>query len=165
MNIKKIYKKHLRLNKKNKYVAIGESIKDINNIIDKSDVDGKFMKDYYRAKRHSIILSIISPGIIFGISTGAIVSVIDFATKITNIATFITFLLQIISIVIPSATFIYFVPIRMYGHPVKSVLLPHQIRRMEMRIDKQYESIDNNKRTIVVKIKKIKCKRKKYSIH
>ena len=162
MNIKKIYKKHLKSNKKNKNKAIEKAIEEITDTINSSEINEKFMKEYHNAKRHTVILNVISPGIIFGIST---VSLIDFATQITSIATFITFLLQTIFIVIPVTTFIYFVPIRMYGHPVKSILLPHQIRRMEMRIDKQYESVDNNKHTIVVRIKRVKCKRKNYSIY
>ena len=38
---------------------------EIADRVNKSDVNDKFMKDYHNAKRHMVILNVISPGIVF----------------------------------------------------------------------------------------------------
>lgn len=153
MNIRAIYKKHLALNKNNKNLALGKALKEITDIIEKANVDERFIKEYYNAKRHSVILNIISPGLIFGLSTGAIISLIDLNIQITNTYAFLLYFVYVLFSLIVGSTLFYFIPILIYGTRVKSVLLPHQIRRMESRIDDYYKNLDNKKHKSVVKIK------------
>ena len=156
MNIRAIYKKHLKLNKNNKNLALGKALEEITDTLDKSKVDEEFIKEYFHAKRHSIILNIISPSLIFGLSTGAIISYIDLNIQIPNISVFLLYLIYVFFYLIIGTTLFYFIPIFIYGSRVKSVLLPHQIRRMESRIDDYYKALNNKKRPAVVKIKPIR---------
>lgn len=165
MDVKAIYNYHLALNKNNKNSALRKAMDEITDCVNKSDVNDEFMKDYHNAKRHMVILNVISPGIVFGLSTGAIISMLNLNIKITNIPAYVLYLLYVLFILIVGATIFYFLTVGIYGRRVKCVLYPHLVRVMEMKIDKQYESVDNNKHAIVVKIKKIKYKRKNYSIH
>ena len=162
MNIIAIYKKHLSLNKNNKNLALGKALKEITDIISKSNVDEKFIKEYYNAKRHSVILNIISPGLIFGLSTGAIISVIDLNIQITNIFSLLLYFIYVLFSLIVGSTIFYFIPTLIYGTRVKSVLLPHKIRRMELRIDDYYKNLHNKNQNNVIRIK---FKRKNPSLH
>ncbi len=126
MDINQVYKKHLRKYRGNKHKALKAAMCEITKFIRSTTVDDSFMKEYHNAKRHQLILNVITPGLVFGLSTGAIVYLFDSGVSPLLIVLF-------------GVTLFYFISVAWYGRREKCVLLPHLIRMMEERIDKYIE--------------------------
>lgn len=135
MNVKAIYNHHLIMNNNNKNLALKEAMKEITNIVNESNVDDEFMNNYYNAKKYLLILNIVSPGLIFGLSTGAIISLLNLNIQIINISVFLIYLLYILFILIIGATIFYFISAAVFAGRVKCILYPYYVRVMEIRID------------------------------
>ena len=160
MDIKKIYKKYLKLYKNNKDRALNETMCELSNTVNQAVVNDEFMKNYHKAKRYMLTLNIISPGLIFGLSTGAIISLLNLNIQITNIVVCILYFCWVLSILIIGSAIFYFITTIIYGTHIKSVLYPHLIRVMEIRID-EYAKINQLASTVREKEvhKKNKCKK------
>lgn len=139
MDVNLVYKKYLRKYRGNKHKALRSAMCEITKYTRFATVDESFMKEYHNAKRHLMILNVIAPGLVFGLSTGSIVYLFDSD-------------LPLPVIVLLGITLFYFITVAWYGRRERCVLLPHLIRMMEERIDKHIEKTTCEKTRVKIRI-------------
>ena len=165
MDVSNIYWKYLFKYRWNKHRALKAAMHEITRHISSLDINDNFMKEYYKAKRHLMILNVISPSILLGLSTGLLVSVLNvrempFNLEDLSLSTVFQIVLflcgeNVLPLVI-GITGVFFLVVFNCGTRVKCVLYPHLVKQMEERIGESYRlhNIKNtNKNRIRVKKK------------
>lgn len=165
MDVSNIYRKYLFKYRWNKHRALKAAMHEITKHISSLDINDNFMKEYYKAKRHLMILNVISPSILLGLSTGLLVSVLNvrempFNLEDLSLSTVFQIVLflcgeNILPLII-GVTGVFFLVVFNFGTRVKCVLYPHLVKQMEERINESYHAHNRkstNKNCVQVKKK------------
>ncbi|MBQ8684481.1 MAG: hypothetical protein IJ518_08225 [Clostridia bacterium] len=159
MDVSNIYRKYLFKYRWNKHRALKAAMHEITKHISSLDINDNFMKEYYKAKRHLMILNVISPSILLGLSTGLLVSVLNvrempFNLEDLSLSTVFQIVLflcgeNILPLII-GVTGVFFLVVFNFGTRVKCVLYPHLVKQMEERIEESYRlhNIKNTNKTV-----------------
>ena len=157
MDIQDIYKKYKKEHRKEKSLALLFAMQEIELRIKNADIDAGFMKVYKFYKALYSFFNIVIPGMVFGIATGVICSVIDnFVTKIHDIYLLTFSNLLFMSIGVFGVIFTYLIS---WKHTLIFVLLPYATNLMEERI-KEYNKALFEQQTSPAQKVKVRRKRR-----
>ena len=155
MNIYKIYKKHKRINKKNKEMALVFSLKQIFEIIANAEVNKSFVSSYKFYKQIAFMGSTLLPNVCLGLGTGTIMLCVGlFVANIPDL-----WLQTISNAVLVLLGFYLLLFMYMLGslHTYLNILVPYTVNLMEEKINiynLQCIEEDENQPTYRVKVKR-----------
>lgn len=159
MNIYKIYTKNKRENKKNKEMALIQTMQELSELINKANINKGFVGVYKFYKQVAFMGSTLLPNICLGLGTGVIMLCVGlFVDNIRNL-----WLQTLSNAVLISVGFYLLIFFYMVAslHTYLNILVPYVVELMEKKINEFNAKCisDKKKHKYAIKIKRRKMKK------